>query len=156
MKKIITLLAVFIFSFSVYAQNAYVVTDILNSSEITYGQACYLSAVSQGLAADTDDLNKALDILKEKGQISNSIEGSKPVNIQELSSIYAKMFPNIKGGIFFRITKGSSRYAFRQFKADGLIPSNTDPSKILSGQEALSLFTKANLKYGENQFSDDL
>ena len=63
---------------------------------------------------------------------------------------------NIKGGLMFRLTKGSPRYAFKQMKSDGVISQNYDPSLILSGREALNIYTSCNMLYNEDEFAGDL
>lgn len=155
MKKFIIFFAVLLAGISLYAQSASVVTDILSSEEITYGQAAYISAVSQKLINDDASLDDAVTALKNAGQISENATGSDAINIQELSGIYTKMF-NVDGGLFYRLTKGAPRYAFKYLKTEGLISASTDPSKVLTGSEALSLFTKCNMRYGEPQFTDEL
>lgn len=155
MKKFLIFCAVLFTGLSLYAQSADVITDILSSNEITYGQAAYISASSQGFIEDEVSLDEALSILIEKEQIAEGTEGSEILTIQELAGIYAKTF-DVKGGLFYRLTKGSSRYAFKYFKSEGLISGNTDPSICPTGSEALSLFTKCNLRYGEAQFTEEL
>lgn len=155
MKKFLIICAVLFTGLSLYAQSADVVTDILSSDEVTFGQAAYISASSQGLIKDEASMEDALSILIEKEQIAEDTESSDVLTIQDLAGIYAKAF-DVKGGLFYKLTKGSPRYAFKYFKTEGLIPTNTDPSKYPTGTEALSLFTKCNLRYGEAQFTDEL
>lgn len=155
MKKFIIFCAVLFAGITLYAQSATVISDILSSEEITYGQAAYISAVSQKLISDDGSLKDAVTALKNAGQVSEDAEEDDLIDLQDLSGIYAKMF-NIDGGLFYKLTKGSPRYAFKYLKAEGLITASADPSKILTGSEALSLFTKCNMRYGEAQFTDEL
>jgi small subunit ribosomal protein S8 len=55
----------------VSAQSSQVVTDILNTEEVTYGQVCYLSAVHQGFITEEASFDDAVQILFEKGYILN-------------------------------------------------------------------------------------
>jgi len=155
MKKIFIIISFLFSALTVYAQSAEVVTDILDSEKVTIGQVCYLSAVSQGLADENASFEDAVLALAGQGQLSEIADASKPATAAQVSAVYAKMF-GIKGGLFYMITGGSPRYAFKHFKSQGLIPQNTDPSKILSGRDALSLFTKINMRYGEAQFTEEL
>lgn len=155
MKKIIVFLAAMILGFSLYAQSAEVITQILDSDEISFGQICYLSAVSQGLISDDSSFDDAISALIKQGQIRESTNANDSAKLSDVASIYAKLF-DLKGGLFYRITKASPRYALKHLKAEGIIPQVYDPSKIISGREALSLFTKCNMRYGENPFTDEL
>ena len=47
----------------------------------------------------------------------------------------------------FRLTKGSPRYAFKQFQADGILSRKQDPSDFVSGAKALSIYTSCVNKY---------
>ena len=49
----------------------------------------------------------------------------------------------------YRITKGSPRYAFRQFQADGIMGADMDPSAFVSGEKALSIYTSCISKYSD-------
>ena len=55
MRKVLSILIILFIGGFAFAQSAEVVTDILNSDEVTYGQVCYLSAVHQGLISDDAD-----------------------------------------------------------------------------------------------------
>ena len=134
-----------------FAQSAEVVTDILESDEVTYGQVCYLSAVHQGLISDDADYSEAIDVLYDKGQIPEDVSEYDSVFMANLAYIYAQIWPNMKGGLMFRLTKGSPRYAFKQFKSDGVISDKADPKSIVSGSEALNILTACMMEYGINE-----
>jgi len=155
MKKFITFISIMFLGFALSAQSADVITNILDSSEMTAGQACYISAVSQGFISDDASFEDAVLALAGKGQLKDILSANDPVRLDDLSAIYTKMF-NVKGGLFYMITNGSPRYAFKHLKSQGLIAPTSDPSKILSGREAMSLFTKCSMRYGEAQFTDEL
>ncbi len=155
MKKFITLLSVLFLGAVLNAQSADVISEILEAPVITYGHACYISASSQGLISDDASLEDAVAALVNAKQIPESVSAWDTVKLVNLAYIYSHMF-NIKGGFMYRITKGSPRYVFKQMKTDGVIPANSDTTKILSGREALSLYTSCNMKYGEDQFTEEL
>lgn len=155
MKKIIGIVFALFMTFSAFAQSNKMITEMLNAEEFTYGQAVYLSAVFQGLIHDDDSPERALEALTTKGQITEVQNLKEPVSLQDLAFIYSKMW-NVQGGLMFRITGGSPRYAFKQMKADGIIANRADPSKKLSGTEALSMFTSCSAKYKtEKMFTDN-
>lgn len=147
MKKIIIFLVTFLLSSAVFAQSADVITEILDSSKVSYGQVCYLSAVSQGFISEDASYDDAINSLYDAGQISDKYAESDEVSMSNLAQIFAKSW-NVKGGIMYKITKGSARYAFKQLKTDGVISSTSDPSKKVSGFECLSVFTNCSFKYG--------
>lgn len=155
MKKIIGLFIGLLLAATAFCQSNEKVSVILNSSEITYGQACYLSAVYQNLIADTDTEDQAIEALYNDGQLPDLVYAGDSIPLVNLSFIFTKMM-NVEGGLMYRITKGSPRYAFKQLKSDGILKNNDDPSKILSGSEALTLFTTCYMKYTKEQvFSED-
>lgn len=133
----------------VFSQSNDVISEILESSEITYGQVCYLSASAQNLIDDDASYEQAIQVLFDKGQIPELVYKNEPIALANLAYIYAKLW-NVKGGFFFRITNGSPRYAFKQLKADELIEKHLDPTTILSGEKALSLYTAGSYFY-DNQ-----
>mgnify|MGYP004450996821 FL=1 len=149
-------MSVLFIGMSLSAQSAEVVTDILGSPKVTYGQACYLSAVAQDLVKEEASYEDAVVALFDIGQLKTSnMEADNEIRLDELAAVYTRIF-NVKGGLMYRITKGSPRYALRLLKADGIVPQNSDPSSVLTGEAALSLFTSCLLQYGEEQFTDEL
>jgi len=148
MKKFLSILFILFAAGSVYAQSNKVITEILDSEQATFGQVCYLSAVYQGLVNEDATYEQSIDALYAKKQIPNKAFEANPVAMVNLSFIYSQMW-NIKGGVMYRLTHGSPRYAFKQMKADGVIAENIAPEKLVSGYEALSLFTQCGLVYGK-------
>ena len=148
MKKLIGIFIGLLLAANVFCQSNEKISVILNSSEITYGQACYLSAVYQNLIDDTATEEQAISALYNDGQLPDVFYENDAIPLVNLSFIFTKMM-NVRGGIMYRITKGSPRYAFKQLKADGILKNNDDPSRIMTGTEALSLFTSCYMKYSE-------
>jgi len=146
-KLIVAIFSLFLLS-SVYAQSSEVITDILNSKQVTFGQVCYLSAVHQGYIDETASYTDAIEVLYRKHQIPRIVYQDTVVPMVNLAYIYSKMW-NINGGLFYRIFHGAPRYAFKQLKADGIIPANTDPNKIVSGEDALNIYTACSIEYGK-------
>lgn len=152
MKKVLSFLFTVCLAVSVYAQSADVITEILESPKVTFGQVCYLSAVSQGLVEEDASYDDSINALYELGQIPQKCFDTQEVPMANLAFIFAQAW-NVKGGIMYTITHGSPRYAFKQLKRDGIIATNIDPSKIVSGWEALSIFTNCSFVYGKMELS---
>ena len=154
MRKVLSILVMLIIGTCVFAQSADVVTDILDTDEVTYGQVCYLSAIHQGLIDETDSYETAIDVLLSNGQIPEYVDSDAAIVMQNLAFIYAQIWPDMKGGLMFKLTKGAPRYAFKQFKADGVISDDADPNAILSGPDALNILTACMLQYGTDECMD--
>ena len=140
MKKILSVLFVFLLAISVYAQSADVITDILDSEKVTFGQISYITAVQMNLADENVSYDDAVKIMRDQGYLLSDESSESPISAAEIAYLYSKCWP-IKGGLLFKITKGSPRYAFKQFVADGVLDSSVDPSSGLSGSKALSFYT---------------
>lgn len=151
MRKVLSILFVLFIGSFAFAQSADVVTDILNTDEVTYGQICYLSAIHQGLIDESDSYETAVDVLLSTGQIPEYVDAESPIYMANLAFIYAQIWPDMKGGLMFRLTKGSPRYAFKQFKTDGVISDKADPSSYVSGSEALNVLTACMMQYGTDE-----
>ena len=135
----------------VFAQSANVITDILESDEATYGQVCYLSAIHQGLISEDATYEDAVEVLYDRGQIPESVGAYDTVYLANLAFIYVQIWPSIKGGLMFTLTKGSPRYAFKKLKSDGVIPDNSDPNSVVSGHQALNILTTCMMEYGSDE-----
>ena len=149
MKRIFSALFILFIGSFAFAQSADVITEILGAEQATYGQVCYLSAIHQGLISDDASYEDAVNVLLEKGQIPEDVGSYDSVYMANLAFIYAQIWPNMKGGLMFRLTKGSPRYAFKQFQADGILSSRQSPSDFVSGAKALSIYTSCVNKYSE-------
>ena len=152
MKKIVSILFAFLIFFSVNAQSADVITEILESEEATFGQICYLSAVQMGLVEEDASYDEAIQVLYDNKYIPEIADADSVIPAVNLAFIYSQLWP-IKGGLMFRLTKRSPRYAFKQLQYDGIIDSETDPSAHVTGAKALSLYTSCNKKYGQFDMS---
>lgn len=154
MKKLFTIIFLSFWVISAYSQSADVITNLLESKTVTAGQMAYISACHQSLVNDSASFEDALQALKNAGQLSDDVENDSVVKLDFVAAMYAKMW-NVKGGLFYTITKGSSRYAFKQLKADGVIPQSWDPKTKISGTQALNLYTKCCIVYGKMELNTD-
>lgn len=147
MKKFFVSVLFLILFTSAYAQSSEVITEILNAKQVTFGQVCYLAAVQQEIIGEDASYTDAIDAMYKRGYIPNIIYEDTVVPMVNLAYIYSHMW-YIKGGLMYKLFKGAPRYAFKQLKADGVIPANTDPGKIVSGMEALNIYTSCSIEYG--------
>ena len=147
MKRMIILTAVFLSVLAAHAQTAGFVTEMLAVQCADYGQVSYLSAVYQEFVDETVSYDEAFAVLKKAGQLPYAVNKTDAVTLAGLSYMMAELWP-VKGGLMFRLTKGAPRYAFRQFKADGILPSDADPSEEVSGTDVLTMYTACQKKYG--------
>lgn len=154
MKKILSLFFVFFFIFNTYAQSSEVVTEIINSPTATFGQICYFVSVHQGFISEDADYNEAIKVLYNKGQIPRVVYEDTPIPLANIAYLYAQMW-NVKGGVMYKLFNGAPRYAFKQLKADGVIPQNKNPRSTISGLEALNIYTTSSIVYGRMQLYVD-
>lgn len=148
MKKKLIILFLSVFSTLAFSQSADYISKVLESKEATYGQIGYLVSVCQGFVLDSATEDEALDSLFKNGQISGIVQSDKVLRYDEAAALFSKVW-KIRSNLMYLISNGSSRYAFKQLKSDGVIPKNVDPKDSLSGEELLNIFTAGNLKYGE-------
>ena len=148
MKKIISLVFALFLCLSAYAQSADVITDILETDEVTFGQVCYLTAVQMNIVDDSASYEDAVTALYEHGYIPILEEYQAPVPAVDLAYLYSKLW-DVKGGLMFRLTNGSPRYAFRQIQSDGIVGADVDPAAYVSGEKALSIYTSCINKYSD-------
>ena len=130
-----------LFSIGVYAQSADVITQILETDKVTYGQMCYLSAVRQNLIFEDDSFDTAVAVMAANYQIDELIGVDYIIDAENVAAMYMRIWPSVKGGLFFRLTGGSPRYAYKHLKALHIIPDNIDPKSSLTGIQALNILT---------------
>lgn len=146
MKKILSVLFTFLLGISLYAQSADVITEILEAKQATFGQVCYLAAIQQNFIDEKASYDDAVQTLYEKGVIPVSEDPLAPIPLVDIAYIYSRLWP-IEGGLMYRLTKGSPRYAFKQFQSDGIISRKQEPADYVSGAKALSIYTSCVNKY---------
>lgn len=147
MKKIFLIVLGLFISISAYSQSQDVITEILESSEATFGQVCYISAVMQSLVSDDSSYDDAVQAVYENEQLPYITESSQPIPLIDAAYLFSFMW-DIKGGLMYKITNGAPRYVFKQFQADKIIPYDAEPNQIVSGIEIMRMFTSCEKKYG--------
>ncbi len=154
LKKLFIILAVLVSVSKLSAQSAEVVTSILNSEKVTFGQVCYLVAVHEGFIKESASYAEAISALDSKHMIPYAVYEETYVPLANLSYLYAQIF-DVKGGLMFKLFRGAPRYAYKQLKYDGVLPANSFPNKIVSGQEALDIYTACMMEYTDYTLSVD-
>ena len=152
MKKIFLIVLGLFISISAYSQSQDVITEILESSEATFGQVCYISAVMQSLVSDDSSYDDAVLAVYENEQLPYITESSQPLPLIDAAYLFSFMW-DIKGGLMYKITNGAPRYVFKQFQADKIIPYDAEPNQIVSGIEIMRMFTSCEKKYGDPIFT---
>lgn len=148
MKKKLSVLFIMLLSLSLYAQSADVITEMLESKEATFGQVSYLAAVQKNLIDENDSYDAAVQALYDNGLIPNLEDPSAPIPLVDITYIYSRLW-TIEGGLMYRATQGSPRYAFKQFQSDGILTKNQEPADFVTGAKALSIYTSCVNKYSE-------
>ena len=150
MKKTLSCLVIALFvSSTIFAQSSEMISTIIKSEKATYAQAAYLPALYANLISEEEALGAfsqgsqasneaALEAFKSKGWLSDSVNADSEITLGQVCYLYARAL-NIKGGLFYSITH-SERYAFKEFKAKGILPSEADPGMKLSGRESIDIF----------------
>ena len=141
MKKFFPALALLMAAAAVSAQSAQKISQIVESPELSYGQAAYI-ALSYSDAETMDesaDDTQAFEAAVQKNWIKKGSAADSPIRLDELSALYLSAV-GIKGGVLCGLIKNSPRYSFRELKALGLLDQYADPAMKIDGQNALNLF----------------
>lgn len=146
MKKIILVLISLYVSCTAFAQSADFITELISARNVTFGQICYLSAVYQELVPEDASAVDAVNAMFEYGYIPSDVDENTFITYEQAAKIFSG-FWKIKGGLFYRLTGKSARYAFKQFKADGVIPAKADPDMFPSGTDILNVYTMGDMRY---------
>lgn len=146
MKKILVAVFCLFITCSVFAQSADIISEILETEKATFGQVCYLAAVQQNLVDENASYEDAVKVLYENSLIPNNEDPQASIPLVDIAYIYSRLWP-VNGGLMYRLTKGSPRYAFKQFQSDGILSKDQDPGDFVSGAKALSIYTSCVNKY---------
>ena len=130
---------------ALHAQSADSLSEMIDSSAVTYGQACYFAAVQAGILDDTATYRQAFDTLMVHGYVPAGHTFMEEISLEHFAFIYAKIW-NISGGLFYHLFH-NPRYALRELKADGIIPQTGNPTQKLTGHEALNIISAGIERY---------
>ena len=141
MKKITFLMIFMLFSaFFAAAQSSEAVTAMLETTKVTNGQAAYFTANAMELVKENATEQEAFDALKAAGITCISEDLTAAIKLDTYSEMCMKAF-GIKGGLFYTLFK-NSRYALRELKALGIVPSDADPKQSIGGRVALNMLSE--------------
>ena len=150
MKKILVGLVAMLFScFSLSAQSSEKISGIIKSEKATCAQISYLPALYGNRISEDDTEAKAFEVLKNDGLFDSSLSTDSEITLAQACYVYAQAL-GISGGLFYTIFP-SPRYAFKEFKAKGLLPNEADPSTKISGRDSLDLFNACLALIGGNE-----
>lgn len=139
MKKVFAAVFFMAASFVIHAQSMESISQIVESPAINYGQAAYLALTYSGGIDEGASEAEALDAAVKKDFIKSGAVDVAAIKLSEFSALCLKA-TGLKGGLFYRVSGKSGRYAFKELKAMGLLDKAADPGMTVSGQNALSLF----------------
>lgn len=146
MKRFFIIFLLCILISQINAQVAGRITQIINTDQVTYGQISYISAVATGLAQETDSYEKCFEILQSENIITGNHALKDPVSVKHFANIICKAW-DVNNSVMYRFFK-TPRYALKQLKAAGVIPDSYYPERILTGSEAMNIFTTCLETYG--------
>jgi hypothetical protein len=138
MKKLFLSFAVILLGLSAFAQSAEEISSILKAEKVNCGQASYLAATYTNSITESDNEAQAFDSMKNAGCFSESSTATSQITLSQISYLYTKAL-GIKGGLFYTLFP-SPRYAYKELKARGVLPTDADPSMSVSGRDCIDLF----------------
>jgi len=166
MKKTLLCTAIaFICTAFAFSQSSEVMSEIIDSEKATCAQISYLPALYANKITE-DDSSKSIGVmpaskesssptkesfeaLKAEDFFASDDEADSAATVAKISYVYMKAL-GIKGGLFYTLFP-SPRYAFKELKARGILPVETDPSMTISGRESLDLFSSCLEIVGGNE-----
>lgn len=131
------------------AQDAAVITEILNKPVTDLKDFSYMIASSEGRSGTPFE---AYTFCDRYGSFPYRSAADLPLKAKTVSVFLMKHY-EIKGGIFWTIFK-SPRYAFRELKHTGLWINNRDPDYILSGRDVIRVLGRFYELYPEVVLQD--
>lgn len=140
MKKIIIFTVFLLITALLSAQSADKVTEILSAKTVSLPQVAYFATVYLGLGADEISNDNALVVLEDYIGFPSIKTSQEELSYEDFAYFCTRAW-DIKGGVMYRITK-APRYALREFHALGFLLTNTDPTRAITGRDALTLMTK--------------
>lgn len=120
-----------------FAQSNEFVDGLLESDEVTMGQAAYLVLVaSDNLGEDADEA-RAFELLETFGWAPKAASADEPIRLKDYSYLLMRAF-GLRGGLLYAVFPGP-RYAYRQLAANLVIQGRSDPDMSLSGSMAVRM-----------------
>lgn len=140
MKKCIMAIMFSLFSALTFAQSSQALSDILDSERLTYGQLAYLIGTYKEIIKDeeSNDIDATVKALSNIDFFPKDVKSTDYATLGTTAMALTKA-ARIRGGVFYRLTYGSQRYAIRELKALGVLPASADTSNSVNGKEAIGI-----------------
>ncbi|MCL2760010.1 MAG: hypothetical protein FWD22_07340 [Treponema sp.] len=107
---------------------------LLNTGVVTYAQAArFVLEASEAFV--TNNPNEAFDFAMQNGWLPGKVTPDDNAQLNHISRLLMRSF-NLKGGIFYSITK-SSRYAYRELVYKNVIQGRADATMPVSGERLI-------------------
>ena len=153
-RKLYTIVTLYLIcATSLSAQAAFFVDDILNEEIASFGRVVHLTLSSAELVADSKVStflesemvgfpNSTLSVitlsaLADQGWGIEIKERGAPITLGEFAYIVMRAF-DLPGGVMYSLFPGP-RYAARELGYLGLIPGNSSPYRLISGDEVVQV-----------------
>ncbi|MEE0885474.1 MAG: hypothetical protein UIB61_01060 [Treponema sp.] len=147
-KKFIFILICALFGFCCFSQSSEKISEVLGDEQISKGQAAYFVCVFKDFSDENVSETEAFSVLREKNLFSGKESSDEQISLGKACFLIGRA-SKMKGGIFYSIFH-SERYAFREFKALGILPQYADPDQNVSGSEFLALLNEFEKKGNHN------
>jgi hypothetical protein len=120
-----------------HGQTAAEMDELLESREITWGQACRFVLPASGIMEAQTSAGVAFALARQNGWLPKGAAVESPVTLGGLSFLITESFA-IKGSVLYALFPGP-RYAYRQLDYLGLLPGLRDPALKVSGERLVQI-----------------
>ena len=136
--------------FSLYAQTADEIEDLLEAAAVSYEQAARLVLNAANISDDYDRSNseEAFRFAVKKRWLPKKTDPAKNINLKNFSLLIMRAF-GFKGGPMYTIFK-TPHYAYREMVYQDIIQGKTNPRMIVSGDMLLFLVNRVLYRTDEN------
>jgi outer membrane protein OmpA-like peptidoglycan-associated protein len=126
-------------AFSLSAQTAQKMEDLLGKESINYGEASSF-ALEASEKAVLDNPNEAFQAAFSAEMLPKNIDASSSAELDGISLLLMKAF-DLKGGLFYMIFQ-NPHYAYRELVYKDVIQGKSDPEMAVSGEEFLFMINR--------------
>ncbi len=118
-----------------FAQSNDLIDALLDRETADFGSSLQLILSAGGLVDEEATSEEAYETFRSLGWRMRTKDLSDPLTAGELSYLIMKSL-RLRGGIMYSILP-SPRYAFRELVYRGVIPPQTPPGRIVSGEQVV-------------------
>lgn len=141
MKKVLLVVSLYFLTAGfLSAQSAEKIEEILKSSVLTNGQACYLAGTAAGIFEDSASYETAFAKFKHLKGFRNT-SSNDAVRLDGFSNLILSS-AGIKGSLWYMAAK-NPHYALRYLKNAGVLDKDALPSAVLTPREAMAILLKS-------------